>query len=213
MRRRSVQAMLLTIYTACPRGHNYRTGRFTPGLLLRIKGECPVCRDYQITSGLVTPFVNEVVPVQHLHHLTTVTSDLVRRQLVTLSHRTDVSHLLDGIPRDPTFLNVRDVLRSMEVWMQHRGRPGGAIPERHHTVEVLNGTNDPQASIAYLRDQRRTTRDRPVLKGSSALVERLFDWMLLRAVRFRNAMNVFISSIRREIAYLQARFRAIVDRR
>ena len=205
--------MLQTIYTACPRGHNYRTGRFTPGLLLRIKGRCPVCRDYQITSGLVTPFVNEVVPVHHLHHLTTVTSDLVRRQLVTLSHRSDVSRLLDGIPREPTFLNVRDVLSATEAWMQHRGRPGGAIPERHHTVEIFNGTNDPRASITYLREQRTTTRERPALKGSSALAERSLDWMLLRAVRIRNAIDVFISSFRREIAHLQARFRAIADRR
>ena len=197
--------MLQTIYSACPRGHHYRSGRFTPGLLLRLKGRCPVCRDCQITSGLVTPFVNEVVPVLHMHHLTTVTSDLVRRQLVMLSDRPDIVRLLDGIPREPTFLNVRDVLHSMEVWMHHRGRPGGAIPEPHHTVEILSGTNDPLASIAYLREQRRNARKGTAPIGGAALAQRGLDWVLLHAARIQRAMEGLISSVRRAIQRLQGR--------
>ncbi len=197
--------MLQTIYMECPRGHHYKTGRFSPGLSLRIKSRCPVCRDYQVTYGVVTPFVSQFVPLRHPHHLTTVTSDLVRRQLVTLSDRPDVVRLLDRIPRETTFLSVREVLSSMEGWMRHKGRPGGALPEQHQIVEILGGTNDPQASIAFLRELRTGKRRQRRADAAAAFLDHPLEWLRVRAAALRSAALELAAWFRSEIQHVRSR--------
>ena len=191
--------MMQTVYIVCPRGHRYRAGRFTAGLYVRINGPCPVCRDVQVTTGMVTPFENQMVTIGRPHRLTAVTSDAVRRQLAPLSDRPEIKQLLQRIPRESVHLSVREVVSSMEAWLRHKGSPGGAVSERNQRVEILGETNDPRKSILYLREQ---LRDRCEAHSSSApgrSAPRPWNRLVERAAPARDTLRLVWSSARREL--------------
>ena len=168
--------MLHTIYTACPRGHYFRAGRMTPGLVLRMRGACPVCGDLQITTGVVTPFGPELVQLLAPHRLTNIRSDEVRHALRNLVEHADVVRVLQRIPRDPAYLCVADVLAALEAWLHHRGRPGGVLPEANQEIEIIAETNNPAVSVSYLEAHRtrpsRSAAAAPPATGVQALIQR-----------------------------------------
>lgn len=197
--------MLQTVYIACPRGHYYRAGRMTPGLVVRVRGTCPACRDYQITSGVVTPFSPEIMQLRAPHLLTAVPASEVRLALSALIEHTDVARTLRRIPTDPAHLSVHDVLLALEAWMRHRGHAGGILPERNQEVEVLGGTRDPAASIAYLRDHRCGTPEsrygtRTESSGHPHL-DRVSDY----AETLRDRIPSLVESVGRELRRLPLR--------
>ena len=197
--------MLHTIYTACPRGHYFRAGRMTPGLVLRMRGTCPVCGDLQITTGVVTPFGPELVQLLAPHRLTNIRSDEVRHTLRNLVEHADVVRVLQRIPRDPAHLSVADVLAALETWLHHRGRPGGVLPEANQEIEILAETNNPDASVSYLAAHRRQPSSSAVAAPSASGVQALIQW----GVRFvdvaRARIPVWLEACYREIRHLTLR--------
>lgn len=168
--------MFKSIKLTCPRGHLYRVGRITPGLAVRIKGECPVCGELRIASGLVTPFSDFVVPTYNPSSLTDITSTTVRRELQSLAHHSEAVKTMRDLPFAAAPLTVVDIVAAMKVWTQHRGRPGGAVPEGRVSIQILDGTNRPSNSTRYLekvhdRFLGRSVRPRPAPPTLGQVVE------------------------------------------
>lgn len=197
--------MLNTIYITCPRGHHYRVGRMTPGVVLRMRGRCPVCADFHITTGVVTPFGREILQLRAPNILTDISSGQVRRALRHLSERPDIARLLGRIPQDPAHLSVHDVLFALEGWMRHHGRPGAILPERNHTVEIVAETNDPTASIAYLRNHRTNNRSSRQVDRRKRRVHSPLDRIIASVQSARDQLPLLLESFSRELRRLSLR--------
>ena len=177
----------------------------TPGLVLRMRGKCPVCGDLQITTGVVTPFGPELVQLLAPHRLTGIRSDEVRHTLRNLVEHADVVRVLQRIPRDPAQLNVADVLAALEAWLHHRGRPGGVLPEANQEVEILAETNNPAASVSYLEAHRTrpsaSAETAPPSSGLQALIDRARRIFVVA----RGRLPVWLEAFYRELRHLTLR--------
>ena len=143
--------MLQPVFVTCPRGHYYKAGRVSPGLVIRIKSKCTRCGEYHISFGAVAPFAGEIVPTHDAGIVTGITAGMVRRELEKLSDRSDVADLLARIPADDTQLSAGSVLLALSTWIRHMGRKGAAVAERGQLIEIVANTGDPASGAAYIR--------------------------------------------------------------
>lgn len=143
--------MLQPIYVTCPRGHLHKAGRASPGLVVRVRGYCPRCRDAHVVVGVVTPFASELADVHRAELPTSISKALVMRGLQAMGNRPGVADQLRKLNGRNGSMTGYDVLEATEVWVRHFGRKGAAIPERDQRIEVVNGTESPQASQTFLK--------------------------------------------------------------
>ena len=143
--------MLQSVFVLCPRGHYYKAGRVSPGLIVRVKARCSRCHEFHIAFGAVTPFASEIVPTHDGRILTGITAGNVRRELAKLSDRPDVADILARLPGDTVQLNAASVLVALSSWIRHMNRKGAAVAEKGQMIEVVANPGDPNRGGSAVR--------------------------------------------------------------
>lgn len=139
------------IYYDCEEcGHRQRLLSASPGYVVSVEGECERCKRTLRTTGIVTPFSVDLVPIGDPNTTSGIFADQIRNRLTKYEHDPVVKRFTNLLGDDAEEVTVRNAVLATMLYLakerssgEFRARPGIDVryvkaDMAHERAEVIN---------------------------------------------------------------------------